>query len=106
MGHAAVEIAHSFDLGGFRRPSELLRDVATTTALSFDHAPFAHFHHSGKMVSYETMVDSARRMKRLDCRETSELDRAVAASVDVSGRAYAHAVAADCAAERNATLKR
>ena len=106
MGHASVEVAHSFDLSGFRRPSELLRDITTTTALSFDHTTLAHLHHSREMISHKAMIGGAGRMKRLDFREGSELGRAVAASVDVSGRTYAHAVAADCAAERDTTFKR
>jgi hypothetical protein len=68
LGHAAVEIAHSFDLGGFRRPSELLRDIATAAALSFDHTTLAHLHHSGEMISHKAMIGGAGRMKRLDFR--------------------------------------
>lgn len=105
MGHAAIEVTHSFDLGGFGRSSELLRDITSTATLSFDHTSLAHLHYSSEMISHKAMVSGAGRMKRLDFREAPELSRAVAASVDVPGRAYAHAVAADCATERYAAFE-
>jgi len=106
LGHATVEITHSFNLGGFRRPSELLRNVATTAALPFDHTTTAHLHRSSEMISHETMIGGAGRMKRLDFRETPKFGCAVAASIDVSGRVYAHTIAADCAAERHTAFER
>lgn len=80
MGHTAVEIAHSFDLGGLGRPSELLRDVASATALSLDHASLAHFHHASETISHKAMIVGAGSMKRLNLSKTSELGCAVAAS--------------------------
>ena len=105
MSHTAVKVAHSFNLGGFRRPSELLCDITTATALSLDHTAFTHLHRANEMIFYKVVVGGAGCMKRLDFREVSELGRTIATSVDVSRRAYAHIVAADCAAERDAALE-
>ena len=92
LSHAAVEIAHSFNFCGFCRLSEFLCDVTTTPALSFDHTTLTHLYHSGEMIPHEAMVSCARRMKRLDFQEIPKLSRAVAASIDVPGRVYAHAI--------------
>lgn len=79
-----VEIAHSFDLGSFRRSSEFLRDVVTTSALAFDHASLAHLHHASKAVPHKAMIVGVGSVERLDLSETSELRCAVAAFVDVA----------------------
>lgn len=106
MSHATVEITHSFDLGGLGRLSKLLRDVASATALPLDHASLTHLHHVSKMISHEAMIVGTGSMKRLDLSEISEFGRAVAASVDIAGRAHAHAVAANRSAERHAIFER
>lgn len=104
MSHAAVEVAHPLDLGSFSYPSELLCNVATAAALAFDHASLAHLHNAGEVVSHKAMVRCAWRMKRFDLGEASKLGRAVTTSVDIPGRAYAHAVATNGTAERNTTF--
>jgi len=84
LGHTAVEVTHSFDLDGFCRPSELLRDITTATALSFYHTSLTHLYHSREMILHKAMISGTGRMKRLNFRKTPELGRAVAASIDVS----------------------